>query len=89
MGFIILITRAAILIPFRFRNRMPIFVQRVGSVAKCMGMSENPRKPSEPPVLKKLTPEQVQLLLLVHAGQNDQNAKQLLELVDPDTPYKT
>jgi hypothetical protein len=54
-----------------------------------MGMSENPRKPSEPPVLKKLTPEQVQLLLLVHAGQNDQNAKQLLELVDPDTPYKT
>lgn len=52
-------------------------------------MDTSDRKPYTPPELKKVTPEQAQLLLLRHASAGDQDAKELLELLYPETPVKT
>ena len=65
---------------------MVIFVRGFRGYGSVLCMTE--RKPYAPPVLTKVTPEHAQILLLVRAGQDDKNAKELLELVDPDTPYK-
>ena len=45
-------------------------------------MSETPRKPYDPPMIKKLTPESARLLIIRHGSSGDQNTKELLELLE-------
>ena len=50
--------------------------------------SENRRKTYSPPKLKKLTPEQANLILIGQASYGDQGARDLLEVLYPmpETP---
>jgi len=45
-------------------------------------MSETPRKPYDPPMIKKLTPESARLFIIRHGSAGDQNPKELLELLE-------
>jgi hypothetical protein len=45
-------------------------------------MSETPRKPYHPPMIKKLTPESARLLIIRHGNAGDQNTKELIELLE-------
>ena len=45
-------------------------------------MSETPRKPSHPPIIKKLTVESARLLIIRHGSAGDQNTNELLELLE-------
>jgi hypothetical protein len=46
------------------------------------------RKSYEKPAVTKLTPEQAKLKLLGHASMGDQGAKDLLEMMFPETAQK-
>jgi hypothetical protein len=46
------------------------------------------KKPYVKPTAAKLTPEQAKLKLLGHASTGDQGAKDLLEMMFPETPQK-
>jgi hypothetical protein len=50
-----------------------------------MQNSKTPQKTYSSPTLKNLTPEQAKLLLLGHASQGDQGAKDLLDVLFPDS----
>jgi len=45
-------------------------------------MSETPRKPYDPPIIKKPTPESARLLIIRHGSAGDQNTNELLELLE-------
>jgi hypothetical protein len=45
-------------------------------------MSETPRKPYHPPIIKKLTVESARLLIIRHGSAGDQNTNELLELLE-------
>jgi len=45
-------------------------------------MSETPRKPYHPPIIKKLTVESARLLIIRHGSSDDQNTNELLELLE-------
>jgi len=45
-------------------------------------MSETPREPYHPPIIKKLTPDSARLLIIRHGSAGDQNTKELLELLE-------
>jgi hypothetical protein len=51
-------------------------------------MPEAPRKPYEPPTIKKLTAKQAKLLLFYNARVGDQNAAEILKLITPEPPAK-
>jgi hypothetical protein len=51
-------------------------------------MSDALRKHYEPPTLEKLTAEQAELLLLDAARKGDQNARAMLELIQPKPSVK-
>jgi hypothetical protein len=45
-------------------------------------MSETPRKPYHPPIIRKLTVESARLLIIRHGSAGDQNTNELLELLE-------
>jgi len=45
-------------------------------------MSETPRKPYQPPIIKKLTLDSARLLIIRHGSAGDQNTEELLELLE-------
>jgi len=55
-------------------------------------MSETPRKPYDPPIIKKPTPESARLLIIRHGSAGDQKTKELLELlelIETEPPVKS
>ena len=79
---------------FRFRNRKKVVTRSPEIVADCeSGLeampldSQTSLKTYSPPKLNKLTPEQAKLLLIGHATIGDGGAKDLLEVLYPESPH--
>jgi hypothetical protein len=62
-----------------------IFPDEIGNSAISPEARPKPRKLYNPPGLRKLSPEQAKLLLIGHVSRGDEGAKEVLELLFPES----